>query len=122
MKPLIEYYTGQFVLMCHTGGRYVSVRTYQDIIDIVASAQQGWSKTQLMQVIRVKALPSDFENIEEAIERSVDLAERLLIMFALGKVPRGFSGPRRLLWKGNKSLAQVVAERFIPFRHLKPNE
>ena len=112
LNSFFQYYAEQIVFMMHTGGRYNSVRTHRDLINIIAYLKQGKTKNDIKQELRANPLPMNLESPDEAIGRSVDLAGRLLVMLALGNIPQGFPGSRGLPWDANASLQQCVTKCF----------
>ena len=119
LNPFFQYYAAQIVFMLHTDGRYTSVRTHRDLTNIIGHLRQGKTKDQIKQELRAVTLPTNLEDPDEAIGRSIDLAGRLLVMLALGQVPQGFSGPRGVPWDSNTSLKQCVAHCFHPTQVLQ---
>ena len=119
IMPFFHYYTTQIILMCHTEGRYVSARTHREIVNIATCLKQGQSREEVKQRLRSVALPSNLENPDEAVERSIDLAGRLVVMLALGQVPQGFSGPVCLPWNPNLSLQGLITACFNPSQALQ---
>ena len=118
LRLFFQYYAAQIVLMLHLNGRYTSVRTHRDLINIVAYLKQGKTKDEIKQELRATTLPTNLENPDEAIERSTDLAGRLLVMVALGQIPQGF-GPIGLTWDSKTPLQQRVADCFNPTQALQ---
>ncbi|KAF2468727.1 uncharacterized protein BDR25DRAFT_315715 [Lindgomyces ingoldianus] len=81
----------------HDGGRHVTARTHQDILDIVALLRDHESRDDIRDSLRSK-LSRTYLNEGDLLDSSIDLAARLLLMIDFGNLQYGFSGRRQLRW------------------------
>ncbi len=106
--PYIEYYTQQWNAITATlDGRYVTVRTHDDVLEIVQLLREGNDRESIVSHLRMKYSSA----IEDACESSINLVARLLLMLKIGVMkhqvaPRGF-----IAWERG-SLADMVNKRF----------
>ncbi|OTB05095.1 hypothetical protein M426DRAFT_73035 [Hypoxylon sp. CI-4A] len=91
ISPYVEYYNRQWNIMAaDLDGRFITVRTYEDIVDIVRLILKEKSR----ELIRLYLKKKNPAATESACETSIDLAARLLSMLKIGVVrhqaiPRG---------------------------------
>jgi hypothetical protein len=102
-----NYYTYQCGLALHDGGRHVSARTHQHIIDIVQLFKKPLTRDALTQLLPMPSSPNEGEKRHG----SVDLAARLLLMIDIGSLQYGFSGRKQLVWD-RSSLKDFVHDHF----------
>jgi len=88
------YYTAQSDLTLHDVGRYASVRTHRNITTLAQHLKQNANKEEVKDRLRAVTASPYLEIDEAAIEASIDLTARLLLMLELGCVRHGFSGLR----------------------------
>ena len=97
-----QYYTAQNDQFLHDLGRYVSVRSHQDVIDIVKLLKSNVHRNDIL---------SRYNANRDHLNSSIDLAVRLLVMVEVGRIPNSFLGRKEIEWKGN-CLKDFVAEQF----------
>ena len=102
-----DYYTDQCGLAMHDGGRHISARTHQSIIDIVQHLKEPLSREALRQLLPMPNPPNETEKRDG----SIDLAARLLLMIDFGSLRYGFSGRKQLVWD-RSSLKEFVHDHF----------
>ncbi|KAI1085333.1 hypothetical protein F5B20DRAFT_521903 [Whalleya microplaca] len=108
LSTYMDYYTHQWTTMViHADGRYVTVRTYENIAEIVHLLLQGDTRESIMKYLRQK----DPGHTEDACGNSINLAARLLLMLNIGDVKHQV-GPRRFLAWEEDSLKDLVKEQF----------
>jgi hypothetical protein len=102
-----NYYTNQCSLAMHDGGRHISARTHQSIIDIVKHLKEPLKREALRQLLPMPNPPNETEKRDG----SIDLAARLLLMIDFGSLQYGFSGRKQLVWDRN-SFKEFVHDHF----------
>lgn len=106
------YYTKQCIQALHDRGRHVSVRTHQDILDIIYHLEDLSTKDAIKTILKPKlTAPKSEKEAETLLEGSINLAARLLLMMDIGVHPLGFSGRRELNWSEG-SLKDFVHKHF----------
>jgi hypothetical protein len=103
-----RYYSQQCDLIGrHARGRYSSVETHRDIIDIAQLLQQPLSRQE------VRKRMSDFLKAadNEQHDNSINLVARLLLMIKIGDIPHECGGGRHVEWSYG-SLSQFVHDYF----------
>jgi hypothetical protein len=90
-------------------GKYSSVETHRDIMDITHLLQQPLSRKE------VRKRMSDFLKSadKDQHQNSINLAARLLLMIRVGNVPHECLGGRQIEWKTG-SLLEFVHDSFAP--------
>ncbi|KAK7756030.1 hypothetical protein SLS62_001973 [Diatrype stigma] len=122
LSAYLEYYSLQWhAIATYSGGRYVTVRKYSDIVDIVKLLRQGEPKESILQ--NLEAGQATNTATPEAYENSVNLAARLLTMLQIGIVKYQAVSRHCLLWEGG-SLADFIKTRFdqpqvLSYQHMK---
>jgi hypothetical protein len=106
-----SYYTEQCSLALHDGGRHISARSHQDIIDIAKNLKKSMTREDLKQILRSKLSVPRPANEDELVNSSIDLTARLVLMIELGCLQYGFTGRKQLTWNEN-SLDEFVRECF----------
>ena len=96
-----SYYTEQCNLALYDGERHISAKSHQDIIEIAAQIRSHVNRKDIMLWLSSKLPSPKFENEEERINGSIDLAVRLLCMINVGELQFGFSGQGGLMWSEN---------------------
>jgi hypothetical protein len=102
-----NYYTDQCGLAMHDGGRHISARTHQSIIDIVQHLKEPLTREALRQLLPMPMPPNEAEKRDG----SIDLAASLLLMIDFGSLQYGFSGRKQLVWD-RSSLKEFVHDHF----------
>ena len=113
----LEYYSEQCKLALHDRGKHISVRTQQDIIDIVRLLRDSHTRESIKREIRSLSLVQDTVDENEVLDGSIDLVARLLVMIEIGSLQYGVSCQKRLVWKDG-SLQDFIASQFEPSRLL----
>lgn len=113
LQRYCKYYTNQSDLALHDVGRHATVRTHQDVISVASFLKQGLEKHQIVRLLRNTPLTCKVEDVDAAVETSINLAARLLLMIEIGCIHRGFSGRRELVWKEG-SIQGFVSDLFRP--------
>ena len=108
-SPYFNFYVEECCHALHDLGRYVSVRSHQDILRIVKDLNQNLPRERIFTRLSEELGPKD-PWTEDQIDRSIDLAARLLTMTGIGadRLPFGFSGHNSLEWTG-KGLKDFLA-------------
>jgi hypothetical protein len=108
------YYTQQCVTALHDFGRYVTLRTHQDVVDIAKILKKDITRDEVNTQLLNSQRPTPARNQdEEQLNSSIDLVVRLLLMIEIGRIPNSFSGYRDLLWETG-CLREFVSSRFPP--------
>jgi hypothetical protein len=110
-EPYFAYYTEQCNAASHDNGRYLSVRTHQEILDVVAYIKRGSSRCDIKQRLDTRLHHRELSNIDEQNDSSIDLAVRLFLMIGIGELKFGFHGRKHLIWDEG-SLKSWVHEHF----------
>ena len=116
LDEYFKYYTVQCDLALHDVGRHATIRTHQDVVQIVGYLRQGCNKDEIAKQLQPELITEGIENREKAIENSIDLACRLLSMIEIGCIDHGFSGRDQLHWSKG-SMQQFVHGVFQPDDH-----
>jgi hypothetical protein len=94
----------------HDSGQHILARTHNDISDTVHAFQSDTSRKATREVLRPR-FSRPHVNELELIDRSIDLAARLLLMMDFGEIQHGFSGRARLHWVDG-TLRQCLSSHF----------
>lgn len=112
LKSYFEYYTSQSDIALHDCGRHVSVRTHQDIIGISDHLRQGLTRDAIKQRLHLRPQVSKaIASQERALDASINLTVRLLLMLEIGCIQNTFSGYKTLTWECG-SLQEFVSNLF----------
>ncbi|KAL2008720.1 hypothetical protein VTN00DRAFT_6914 [Thermoascus crustaceus] len=112
LKSYFEYYTSQSDIALHDCGRHVSVRTHQDIIEISDYLRQGLTRDAIEQRLHLRPQVSKaIASQERALDASINLSVRLLLMLEIGCIQNTFSGYKALTWECG-SLQEFVSNLF----------
>ncbi|EPE36969.1 hypothetical protein GLAREA_09132 [Glarea lozoyensis ATCC 20868] len=106
-----NYYMEQCDTAGHDNRRYLSVRTHQDVVDIVNHIKTNINRDDLSQVLKAKWPHPDPRSASAQIDGSIDLAARLLLMIDVGDLKHGFRSGNRLIWDGG-SLKSLVHSHY----------
>ncbi|KAK7746531.1 hypothetical protein SLS62_009394 [Diatrype stigma] len=109
IAPYLEYYKRQWnAIAADADGRYVTVRSHDDIVEIIELLKNGEPKESVIQYLtRNSATTAD----RGACESSLNLAARVLVMLKIGVVKNQAVPRRCLLWETG-SLADFIEESF----------
>lgn len=109
ITPYLDYYRRQWnAIAADADGRYVTVRSHDDIVEIVQRMKQGEPKESIIQYLtRNRSITGN----TEACDNSVNLAARVLLMLKIGVVKHQ-AVPRRCLTWDRGSLADFAKESF----------
>ncbi|KAH9903982.1 hypothetical protein F4778DRAFT_75721 [Xylariomycetidae sp. FL2044] len=108
-SPYLEYYNRQWHMMAtDAGGRYTTVKTPDDIINIMGLMLQGDSYESIISSLKTNGAG---RGADDMFEYSVNLAVRLLLMLKMGTVKHQISPRRYLVWNSG-SLAKFVSHHF----------
>lgn len=110
LVPYCTFYFKECTRALIDSGRYIAIRKHEDIVEIAAQLQAGFTKAEIKDIIRTK-LTSPHKNEDEILENSVNLVSTLLLMIHCGTFSYGFSGRTELQWVQG-SLKQHVANYF----------
>ena len=113
VDPYLGYYSEQCRLALHDRGKHVSVRTHQDIFDIVKLLRESHSRESIKDQIRFLSPAENISPEHDALDGSINLAARLLVMIELGSLEYGVSCQSRLVWRED-SLQSFIAQQFEP--------
>lgn len=122
ISPYLEYYRRQWhTTVAYADGRYVTVRKYNDIVEIVKHLRQGQSKESILQYLAAGQPTSTITT--EADDNSVNLAARLVSMLKIGIVKHQAIPRHCLIWKEG-TLAAFIKARFdqpqvLSYQHVK---
>jgi hypothetical protein len=96
--PYFAYNTEQVNAASHDNGRYLSVQTHQEIIDVVAYIKKGSSRRDIKQRLGTRPHHPELANFDEQIDGSIDLTVRVFLMIDIGELKYGFHGRNQLIW------------------------
>lgn len=113
-----SFYIEQCSDALHDGGRHVSVRTHQDIIQIAEYLKSHMDRDGIKEILSSSLPIPKPANEEEILNGSIDLVARLLLMVEFGCLHYGFSGRSQVRWT-NASLAASTCEYFNALRILE---
>lgn len=112
LEAFFDLYFGYYAQQCdligrHAKGRYSSVETHRDIMDIARLLQQHLSREEVWKLM------SDFLKAadKEQHENSINLVARLLFMIKFGDIPHECGGGRHIEWS-HGSLVEFVHNYF----------
>lgn len=104
----MDYYQRQWKIMTRNGdGRYITIRTYDDINDIIHLMREGNTRESISSTIKNR----DSSFSDDAIENSINLSARLLLMLKIG-VAKNQAIPRGSIPWESGSLFDLVQKRF----------
>jgi hypothetical protein len=108
-ESYFSYYIEQCKIARHDGGRHLSAKSHQDIIEIAAKIRSQVNRQDIESWLW--SLPVPETKTQEQINGSIDLTVRLLSMINVGELHYGFSGQERLLWS-RSSLEHCIRAYF----------
>jgi len=114
LEAYVRYQTQQADLFMHDTGQHVLIRTHQHVSDITEILRENLDRSQAQEKVRLKNYQNkSHDQDNKALNASLNLAVRLMLMVEIGGVPNGFSGNAPLLWEEGK-LSHVLAKHFAP--------
>lgn len=113
LEAYFRYYTHQADFFLHDAGRHVMVRTHDHIVRLTHMLRQDIDLVEAQDITRSQIFPGQDIDRHEALNASLHLAIRLLLMIEIGTTPNGFSrtGPKH--WRSGK-ISQVLLDHFTP--------
>ncbi|RDL35111.1 Uncharacterized protein BP5553_07042 [Venustampulla echinocandica] len=106
-----SYYTEQCSDALHDGGRHVSVRTHNDIVQIAQHLKNSVNRNSVRQILGYELPLPKPANEDELLDGSIDLVARLLLMVEFGCLQYGFTGRRQVGWVEG-SLGECMTKYF----------
>jgi hypothetical protein len=105
-----KYYSEQCDLIgSHANGKYLSVETHGDIIDVAQLLRQPLTREEVR-----KHMSDSLKSAEkDKHESSIDLVARLLLMIRIGHVPHECLGRRHVAWE-HGDLREFIHKYFDP--------
>jgi hypothetical protein len=92
-----NFYTKQCDYALHDAGLHMQARTHEDILEVARLLKAGRTRSEIRDVLRLK-FTKQHNNEDELMDRSINLAAKLLLMIDFDDVPYSFSGRQRLQW------------------------
>lgn len=92
------YYRKQCCLALHDGGRHITLRTHNDILEIAQDLKNEMSKETIRARLSTQLADPRPPNTNEVLDSSIDLTARVVSMMDIGVLRYGFSGRRGLVW------------------------
>ncbi|KEF60828.1 uncharacterized protein A1O9_02390 [Exophiala aquamarina CBS 119918] len=120
MQPYLEYYRKECCHALHDGGRHVICRYHSDILEIAKEILNGTPKERLRNQLRSRWAQPNPENLETAIDASIDLTARLVSMANIGMLQFGVSAGIKLPWEGG-SIQDLINGHFVRPGHQEAN-
>lgn len=111
-EPYFRYYAQQCDLIGrHANGKYSSVETHREVLDITRLLQRPLSRHEVQKHMSDFLKPAD----KEQHQNSVNLAARVLLMIRIGTVPHECLGGRRRQIEWNEgNLLDFIRDSFAP--------
>ncbi len=113
LEAYFRYYTHQADFFLHDAGRHVVVRTHDHILRLAEMLRQDFDLVEAQDITRTQIFPGEGIDQYEALNASMHLAIRLLLMIEIGTTPNGFSHTDPKHWKSGK-ISQVLSDQFAP--------
>ena len=110
-EAYFKYYAEQSSQALNDRGRYTSARTHGDVIEVARLLKQPISRNAVLQSLRNSYKLNNRPVDEKALNGSINLTARLLLMIEVGTVEFGFSGQTRLPWTTG-TLQNCVEDHF----------
>lgn len=107
-RPYFQYYTEQCRVAFHSHGSRLPVRTHQHIVHIANCMHSGCTRSAVKDFISQSQWTSE-PTSDDAINASIDLTVRLLLMLDVGEFQNAYSGRKKLL-RVEGSLQEFVHE------------
>ncbi|EAW24542.1 uncharacterized protein NFIA_041200 [Aspergillus fischeri NRRL 181] len=92
-----DYYLEQCRIAFQSGRGHLPIRTHQHIINIANRMQSGCTRSTVKDFIEENQWTGE-QTSDEAIDASMNLAARLLLMLDVSEFPNAYSGQKKLLW------------------------
>ena len=102
-----KFYDRQCAHALHDGGRHVSVRTHQDLLDFVESLQAGQQRFEIRNKHRDRVSLTSASQQDALLDASIDLAATILLMIDFESFHFGFSGRKQIQWLDGSLRSQV---------------
>ena len=99
LEPYFDYFDAQTSIALHDLGRYVSVRSHNDVIAIVELLKRRDSRQDMVPFLMNSSAAAGLDMTNEQFEASIDFAVRLVTMVEVGWIPNTYTGPRPLRWE-----------------------
>jgi len=96
--PYFKVYSEKCNSALYNGGRHLSVRTHQEIVDIARELKHSTDRDNIKNILKGK-LTTRHPNEDELVDASIDLTMRLVLMLDFGIVRYGFTGRAYSAWK-----------------------
>jgi hypothetical protein len=113
LKAYFRYQTQQADLFKPDTGQNVIFNTHLDIVKISEILKDNVDRAEVRARMRSPDFGDHGHVQDKALDASINLAIRLLLMVEVGKVPNGFSGNSPLQWD-QQTLNQLLAAHFAP--------
>jgi len=111
LDAYFRYYTQQADLFVHDTGHHVIVRTHQHVIEISEILKEDLDRREGRERVRLRNCQTKVDDEAKAIDASLDLVIRLVLMVEIGNIPNGFSGNTPMVWEHGK-LSEFLAAHF----------
>ena len=92
-------------------GRHTSARTHRDIIEVAKFLKQPLTREEVVESLRGNAKCKTKPIDEKALQGTINLVARLLVMVEVGTVEFGFSGQTNISWASG-TLQDCIAKHF----------
>lgn len=90
----------------------MALRSYCNMVDCIRKLKSGMLRHNIKEELREK-LTAFYNNEDEILDNSIDLAASLLLMISFSSFAYGFSGRSPLHWS-NRSLESFISVYFDP--------
>jgi hypothetical protein len=112
LQSYFSYFTQQSRIALQGCSSHLTVRTYQDIVDIASDMLLGSPRAEVKERLLARKAGQGVDQSEEALNASIDLAVRLVVMIEVGEWRNAFSGRHCLIWTDG-SLSEFVHSVFL---------
>ena len=110
-ESYFKHFANQSSQALNDRGRHTSARTYGDVIEVAKLLKQPMARDEVAKSLRgnpsFKAKAVD----EKALQGTINLVARLMVMIEVGTVEFGFSGQTNISWTSG-TLQDCVAKHF----------
>lgn len=114
-SPAIEayfrYYTDQSAQALCDQGRHATARTHQDIVDVAEWVHQDMDRAEILHYLHEHLVNRKASPDKKAIEGTVNLTARLVLMIEVGRLGYSFTGGTTVDWKVG-SLKECIERHF----------
>ncbi|KAK4221764.1 hypothetical protein QBC38DRAFT_513396 [Podospora fimiseda] len=116
LEPYFSYYSRQCHAFTVQRGRFLAARTHQDLANIISDFADNLDRQAIRSSIvgRLHPMNPSFNadnELEELLDRTIDLAARLFLMIEIGTVPDSISPAIPLKWM-NGTIRQFTRHQF----------